>query len=206
MKIGLLTGSGLLKNVTAFKFKGKKKEYYNIQHGSSDYGQHNYLINLEAKDFDANGSDKKDQAVLTGELYTLKPIYINNELAKDRIGNTRYCLAMDHNHSHSNDLILLWEIPNFSYTDVKFRVVKGVCNCLAMGTTGRNREGIIYKSPAPILEASGDFVIEWVGLNKDLELVGNTISYDSKTNVFTSEEIDKDYSCDDKKYIEVREF
>ena len=75
-----------------------------------------------------------------------------------------------------------------------------------MGTTGRNREGIIYKSPAPILEASGDFVIEWVGMNKDLELVGNTISYDSKTNVFTSEEINKDYSCDDKKYIEVREF
>lgn len=204
MKIGLLTGTGTLLSVNAIKFNGKKNDYYNILHGSGDYGQHMYLLNLEAKDFPAK--DQKDTTVITGEMFTLKPIYINNQLAKDRIGNTRYCLAIDKNKTHSNDLILLWEIPNFSYIDVKFRIVKGNCNYIAMGTTGKNREGIIYKSPAPILETSGDFTIEWIGTNIDGELVGCTITYDSEACQFTSVNISKDYDVSNKKFIEVKEF
>ena len=63
MKLKLLTGNGILKIVQANRVKGKKQEYFNIQHGSLDYGLHSYNIHIESKDYDAS--------ILNDEFITL---------------------------------------------------------------------------------------------------------------------------------------
>lgn len=203
MKLKLLTGNGLLKIVQANRVKGKKQDYFNIQHGSLDYGLHSYNIHIESKDYDA--SLLKDEFItLTEDKYVLKPIYVNNEVLKDRIGNVKYKLTKDDNYSHKDDLLLFIELPNFNYKEVKFIIINGNCSYLGMGITGRNRDNVIYKSPAPILETSGDFSIAWTGKDINENIVGLIMNYDSKTGSFTNIIINKD-NVPTGKVIEIKE-
>ena len=204
MRIKLLTGNGEVRDMVAVKVKGKKGDYYNIHHGSKDPGFHNYVINMEAKEFIANNTSK-DSLPLNADTYILKPVYEKSILCKDRIGNTKYCLSVDNNMSHIKDIIIFLEIPNFNYTDVKFRIVSGDCSYLGMGINGKNRDGVLYKSPAPIIETSGNFTIEWVAKDISDNIVGSIISYDNESSEFKTEHLDNSYEFTNKKFIEIKD-
>ncbi len=165
MRIRKLT-TNLLLNVKAktVNIKPTGATHFNIRHGSASEGLHDYIIYMDRRYF--KPEDNITEKILNDDDYILKPVYKNNIHIQDRKDNYSYTLSRDEVEDHKKDYIILWEIPNKFYSDVKFDV-SGNAIILGTGYSGRVRDGKVYSSPAPVLEVYGTATLEWSGIRDD---------------------------------------
>jgi len=161
------------------KKRGTGEKYFSIKHGSSGFWI--YYIMLSRNFFTLDNED--DVLELKGDDYVLKPLKRRNSVIKDSKGNTVYCLEKDYMENHKRDNLVFWEIPNKYYTDVK-HTISGMAKEIALGTVGKERNGIEFSSPAPIVEVLGDCTLSWVGKNEDGKIVQQSIKYDYMSNTW----------------------
>lgn len=178
MKIIKLNAANI-DNVKAHVSKkaGTGEEYLSIKHGSSGFWV--YYIMLSKNFFN---SDKTCDALeMKGDDFVLKPLKKKGVVIKDNKGNIVYCLEKDYMENHKKDNLVFWEIPNKYYTEVKHKI-EGTAKEIAGGIVGKERNGVSYSSPAPIIEVLGDCKLSWNGKNEDGKEVSQTISYDYMKN------------------------
>lgn len=139
--------------------KKQDKLYYEIQHGSRGSTLWMWTANFAYQQF--SPKDISDELKLTGDNYYLKTLYKEGVATTDKQGNVNYLITTDNMHNHKKDILLLWEIPNVNNdTDLKYEI-SGQVNELGLGYTGRERGTNIGKTPAPVLEITGDCVLKW---------------------------------------------
>lgn len=174
MKI-LLLRDNIVSPATAIVRKNKtaNKLYFYIPHGTRLPGLFAYNMGVNYKDFAPK--NENEELKLDGNNYIILPVRKDDKIVTDSNNNTIYYVAKDYNTSHSDDIILFWEIPNKKYTDVEFKV-SGEVEVIAKGFSGKQRGTELYKSPAPVLEIYGDCQFEWSG-KSDTGIVGQSIKY-----------------------------
>jgi len=159
---------------SATKFKNSDKVYYTLYNGSIGKDLWCYKIGLDYRYF--KPENDSDVLKLTDNNYFLRPVYKDNEIVKDRLGNPMYALTIDHMDNHKNDVLLLWEIPNrYNYSNIKYKI-DGIATELAIGYTGKVRSEVIYKTPSPIIEITGDVILSWTA-EDDEHIYSQTIKY-----------------------------
>jgi len=160
MRILKLTGNIISPAIAAAtKFKNSDKMYYTLHIGSIGKDLWCYKIGLDFRHF--KPKDSTDILTLSGSNHFIKPIFKNNEIIKDAMGNDMYVITIDHMDNHKNDILLLWEIPNkYNYTNIQYKL-EGFVSELAIGYTGKVRSSLISKTPAPVLEITGDCSFSW---------------------------------------------
>ncbi len=143
----------------ATKFKNSDKMYYTLHIGSIGKDLWCYKIGLDFRHFKPQNST--DILTLSDDNYFIKPIFKNNTIVKDALGNDMYVITIDHMDNHKNDILLLWEIPNkYNYNNIEYKL-DGLITELAIGYTGKIRSSLISKTPAPVLEITGDCEFSW---------------------------------------------
>lgn len=170
-------------------YKNKHDQlFYNLKHGTNGnryfWKWCSYLDNRHFKP-----ETDSDTIELTGNDYVLRPLIINDDVKKDNKGNVEYIISRDIDTSHHNEIILLWELTNKHYTDVRYKIF-GDVRVIGKGEIGKHRGDFKYKSPAPILEITGDCAFSWTGVKDDV-LYGQTITYKSIENNWDIEPIIK---------------
>ena len=177
MKIKKLTTNLLLPvkaDVVANKNKDKNSIYYNIKHGGRGDGLFTYTIGVDKRLFKPTNTD--DRLEFIDENYILLPIYENNVRKQDSKGNYLYFISTDGMEDHKNDYLLLWEIPNKFYMDVKYEI-NGDVKLIGEGSLGRTRGITSYTSPAPVLEIYGNCELSWSGLSEDGNLYKQRVTF-----------------------------
>lgn len=176
MKVMKLTGNIIEQaTVTASKLKHKDKTYYTLLHGTVGDDLWCYKMGLDYRYF--KPESPSDILTLSDNNYFIKPVYSNGDLVKDIKGNTQYVLTIDYMDNHKNDILVLWEIPNkYNYTNIKYNI-HGHGSELALGYTGKIRSEVKVKTPAPILEVTGDVELKW-SAEDDGHYYSQHISYD----------------------------
>ena len=175
MRIFKLTKTGLTGAVAeAHYIKKNKQLVYVVKHGSSGNNLGYWMGRISTKVTVPNNIN--DVIKLDRNDYILTPVRLNDKVIKDRLGNTIYNISIDRSSIYSKDILLLWDIPNEDYVNVKYEIT-GKCSLIGEGTHGKDRGDIIYKSPAPILEIYGDCVLKWTAKDKDNNEYGQEISY-----------------------------
>ena len=139
--------------------KKQDKLYYEIQHGSRGSTLWMWTANLAYQQF--NPSDISDELILKNDNYFLKTLYKEGSATEDKQGNVNYLITTDNMHNHKKDILLLWEIPNINNTGDLKHTLDGQVVELGIGYTGRERGSNIGKTPAPVLEITGDCVLSW---------------------------------------------
>ena len=166
MRIRKLT-TNLLLNVKAKIITNKNNgaKHFNIRHGSASEGLHDYVIYTDNRYF--KPEENENEGAFNDDDYILKPVYKNDIHIQDRKDNYSYTISKDDVEDHKKDYIVLWEIPNKFYTDVKYEV-SGNAIVLGTGYSGRVREGTLFSSPAPVLEVYGTTTLEWSGIRDNV--------------------------------------
>lgn len=166
---------------TTFKNKHNNRLYYNVQHGIKDTTHRvadsktwRYGCELRINDF--LPENESDTISLADNNYTFKPIRFNGETVKDLKGNIVHIIGINNAATDRNDVIVFWEIPNKYYTDVK-HTITGECSIIGLGINGKERDGKIYTSPAPVVEILGDCTLTWSGKTENNTLITQTIKY-----------------------------
>ena len=167
--------------------KKNGKMYYNVKHGSSKTTNNtnelwSYSFGLSKSYFPV--SEENPELVLKDDDYVITTVKIDGEVIKDKKGNVLYNISKDDNNVHKKDIILLWEIPNKNYIDVKY-VAEGTCTILGEGISGKERGDVIYSSPAPVIEILGDVTLTWTGRyydNNTYKKVSQVIKYNYANN------------------------
>ncbi|MCI4435726.1 MAG: hypothetical protein JHC33_02800 [Ignisphaera sp.] len=166
---------------TPFKNKRNNRLYYNIQHGIKDTTHNSktwkYVCELRINDFIPE--NESDTISLSNNNYTFKPVRHNGETVKDLKGNNVYIVGINNAATDKNDVIVFWEIPNKYYTDVKYTIT-GDCSIIGLGVNGKERDGKIYTSPAPVVEVLGDCILYWSGKTENNTIITQTIKYNHK--------------------------
>ena len=180
MKVLKLTGNLIeTAKATATKFKNSDKFYFTLHHGSIGTDLWCYKLGLDYRYFKPNSSS--DSLKLSNNEYFIKPVYRDSKIVKDKFGNPMYTLTVDYMDNHKNDVLLLWEIPNkYNYTNIEYKI-DGLATEIAKGYTGKVRAEVIGKTPAPILEITGDVILSFTAENDDYYF-SQTIKYDYAKN------------------------
>lgn len=155
---------------------GKKNQvkYFNIMHGSRDFAV--WSCGMNKRLFNPDHYPDVTKLELSDNNYTLVPV----ETAKNPENKQFYAVYSDNVESHTSDIILFWEIPNKRYTDIEYSFT-GSCRELGKGETGMSRDGIVYKSPAPVLEIYGDVTLTWTGKDMQGRSLSQTVTYEYAT-------------------------
>lgn len=148
--------------------------YFNIMIGSRGLDWKLYTMYLSSRHFQATKNG--EELELKGNNYMINPVKVNNEIQKDQNGNILYCIYPNDAYSYKKDIVLLWEIPNRSYLNVKYEI-KGDVELLAEASYGKERLGVNYKSPIPVLEIFGDCELTWTGVDREGKQVGQIVKY-----------------------------
>jgi len=153
--------------------KRNDSKYYNLIHGTKGVSTWKWSCSLDINYFTVN-----DQPfTMDGDDYVLIPIRgVGGSIKKDIKGNAYYMLSKDNTYTHRKDILLLWEIPNKNYSDVKYTIV-GDSEVLGSGCNGRIRGEKRYLSPAPIIEIFGDTTLTWSGVDTSGRTHSQTITY-----------------------------
>jgi hypothetical protein len=175
MRILNLNTFGVSNAIAKAMFNKKNaKLYFNIILGFRGYEYKMYTLYLSQRHFKAKKS--MEELELKDNNYILQPIKINGELQKDTHNNPIYCIYCNDVNNYKKDIILIWEIPNKLYTNVKYEI-KGDVTKLAEASYGQERDGVNYISPIPVLEIFGDCELTWSGIDKHSVKVGQIIKY-----------------------------
>ena len=163
-----------IQNVKPSIYKSaSNKLYYNIILGSKPPHGRTTTIKLDSLLFDPV---KQEDLILENDNYILKPYIRNNKVDKDSHGNTNFVLTQDNNGVHKRDILVLWEIPNNRYTNVRYHI-EGEVNILSRAISGKTSNDQKFTSPYLLLEVYGSCNLEWTGLDKDNRLVKQTVDY-----------------------------
>lgn len=173
MKLLKLTDYNLT-TVKPYVFKDKKgNSYYNIMLGNRDPNGFKYIIKI---DKNLHDPDKEQDILLDQDTYFIRPYVQNKKIVNDSKNNPCYILTNDESSVYKNDILLIWEIPNNMYENVKY-VVEGNVNTLVCAYTGRTRGLKVYKSPCLLLEIFGDCVLGWSGTTINNQTITQRIEY-----------------------------
>lgn len=155
--------------------KTKGQLYYNIRHGAPgvNFG---YWLGMISPSV-AIPKDINDILTMDDDSYTLSAHRKNGETVTDKLGNVTYTINKDFSSMHKNDTLLLWEIPNKEYVDVRYSI-SGNAKEIGIGYNGKDRGDVVYKSPAPVVEVYGKAILAWTAINVDGEMQTQTIHID----------------------------
>lgn len=182
-----------LKPAVARRFVSKvvnaDKLVYTLAIGSPGVDLWLYYMSI-GKSILKNIEGTPDEIVLDKNSYTIRPIRdANKNVIKDKKGNIRYRIEEDPNTAFKNDMILLVELPNKNYLEIKYRL-EGDVSLLAEACTGKERQAMTFKSPALVLEVTGDFKLVYEAKDQNGNLVTGAMSYDYTRKTFNP--IDKE--------------
>lgn len=181
MRILKLSGIDVTNVVAKAISRKNDKLYYNITVGSKNPKYKFYCMYLSTKCF--LPKTENDELELTGNDYIISPVKSNGENQKDSNGNNLYCIYNGGSSNYKSDIVLIWEIPNRNYTDIKY-TLEGDVELLAEASDGKERSDISYISPIPILEIFGDCVLRWTGKDRFNNPVGQVVKYDYITGTW----------------------
>lgn len=189
MKIVRLTLYGVAPVVAStFVNKHNNNLYFNVQHGIKDTSNQaatastwKYACELKTADFKPIADT--DTCLLAGDTYTFEPVRSNGKPVKDAKGNIIYIIGINNAATDKNDIILFWEIPNKYYRDIQYTYV-GECSLVGFGINGKERDGHMYTSPAPVIEILGDVVLTWSAKTDNNTHITQTITYDHKNGTW----------------------
>lgn len=150
------------------------KIYFNLTHGTVGKQLWMWLASLDYKFF--KPEEHTGTLELVGDDYVIRPIYKHGKMLKDKKGNVHYSISKDQMTNHTNDVLLLWEIPNYGCANISY-TTNGMVSVLGEGSTGRERGKDTLSAPAPILEIYGDATLTWTGSNTNKSYT-QTIKYD----------------------------
>lgn len=118
------------------------------------------------------------EIALTGGDFYIKPVRdASGNVIKDNLGNTRYKIERDSNELYKNDIILFLEIPTRNFTSINYKL-SGNAIELAKAYMGKERDDLIIKSPALVIEGTGDFEIRWNGVDMNGNAISDGLKYD----------------------------
>jgi len=172
--------------------------YFNIWHGRRAQKLWSYVCSLNHKFFSPRTVN--DVLELNNNNYILKPVMKKGVCVKDTRGNELYCITIDNDPGHKQDILLFWEIPNFNFVDVTYKhSVKAAL--LGAGASGKIRGNNEYISPYPVLEIVGECVLSWRGKDSQGNVYSQTIEVNpkDKLNTFKINEIVKEEAANDDK-------
>lgn len=178
MRIFQIHGLTLSKPI-AYTYENKENNelYYNISIGMDDLYFKQYILKLDAKYFKPKSID--DKLELSDDNYILKPYLIPHSNNIYRVKkNQVYMISKNNSHIQRSDILLLWEIPNKQYTNVKYKT-EGFVNVIAEASAGRYRNNKIYSSPCPVLEIFGDCKLSWIGTDINGNKFSQNIEYNT---------------------------
>lgn len=160
------------------------KPMHTVDIGSSGKDLWKYFMKLGRSVL--KGKENLSEITLTGNNYNIKPIKDKEgNTIKDKKGNIRYRIEEDNGDSFKNDMILFIELPNKNYTDVTYSI-DGSASIIAEAYVGKEREEVVYKSPALVLEITGDFILSYQGIDQHGRPVNGKFDYnynDKKLNI-----------------------
>lgn len=172
MKITKLTLQGI-KTVTSEIIEHKGNKYHNLKHGTNGKRLWSWSASMDAKKF----SDTDNGPItMDGSDYVLIPITRDGKIVKDGIGNCTYVISKDNVDSHTNDILVLWEIPIKNFNTVSIELSGDVIE-VGRGYIGKYRIERRQRIPAPILEITGNCSITWEGVTFKGEKYKQVINY-----------------------------
>ena len=163
--------------------------YYNIVMGSEGEGFYPYYICLASKYF--KPSTLTDTLELSDNNYTIQLIKDKDKqprLYKD--GKKIFSVYKSNGYSYPNDTLLIWEIPNVKYTNVKYTLTGCVEKLEEGGGIGKERNGVKYYSPSVLLEIYGDCKLEWSALNEQGLPIKQTVTYKYDSDEYSITDIE----------------
>lgn len=176
-------GPAIGKKYTTDK-NGKSYTTYIVDIGSTGDTLWKYYMRL-GKSITRTIPKDQNEIVLKGNNYSIKPIKRpNGSIIKDRQGNIKYRIDGDDcPDAFKNDMILFIEIPNKNLDNIEYRI-EGKATEIAKGYVGKERNAIISKSPAIVLEVTGDFKLISTGTNANKQKVEGcfSVKYDTADN------------------------
>jgi hypothetical protein len=178
-----------LSTPSATVFKNKKTDdlFFNLRLGITGEKTWEYILLFDKRKYIPK--DANDKLELDGVNYNIKPIkdkLPDNKfiLKKDGKGNVQYVVSEDSSSFHKKDLILIWELPNRNFTNIKYEI-KGPHNILAEAVTGKERSENIYTSPIILAELLGDCDLKWEGIQDTGDILEQSINFKYETGQFT---------------------
>lgn len=168
--------------------KGKDFIVYTVDIGSTGKTLWKYFMKLGSS-ITSKLHPETTEVTLDGNNYYIKPARNKDgEIVKDNMGNVRYKIEEDSSDAFKNDIILFMEIPNKNYTDVKYKI-SGCATELAIAYIGKERtEQKTTRSPALVLEITGDFTLTYTAIDQFNKLVTGKFDFNYNTKSFTVEE------------------
>jgi hypothetical protein len=156
---------------SVFISKKNQQKYFNLWHGSR--GLKVWGCGMNKRTFNPTDFPDKESIELKDNNYVITPI----PGLTNPGGKPFYSIYTDNVESHTNDVLLLWEIPNKRYTNVTY-VTSGDCHVVGSGETGSVRDDIEYISPAPVIEIFGSCVLAWKGYDINNNIISQEITFD----------------------------
>lgn len=189
MIIKRLTGKEILP-AKAITVTGKdgSSHYFNLKHGSYGKSMSLWWCGFATRYFKPEGIS--DTLILDSNDYIIVPIKDGDKVKRNRDNNACYYISKDDMEYHKTDILLLWEIPNRNYIDVTYELTGSVSE-IGCASTGKQRDDILCKSPAPILEITGDCKLSWVATDHNGDKFHQVIRYDSSINSWDIKPIEK---------------
>lgn len=188
-KISLYDVSPVVANV--FKNKKTGGMYYNLRIGTP--GEKTWEYNLLFDKRYYSPVEVTDRLTLDNNNYIIKPIKEKSsqgrfEAKKDKRGNVFYVVTEDQSSFHKKDLILLWELPNRNFTEIKYDV-KGSHNIIAEAKAGKERDSEVFTSPILLIELLGDCILHWVGTQDSGAMLEQEIKFTYESGQFIVDSI-----------------
>lgn len=178
MRIVTLTAYSL-RPAVAVAFRNNKEDmYFNIKHGGIGHASHVYSMGIDKSLGRPTSMDER--LTLTKTSYVILPIVDKKTgvQKKDRNNNPVFYITHDTVNDHTNEYVVLWEIPNKRYTNVKY-TLDGDAHVIAEGSHGKRREINGFHSPSPIIEVSGPCKLSWSAVTQDGRNIEQTILFDN---------------------------
>lgn len=171
--------------VEAFASPNKKKQNeknakctFCITHGSFGNGLWNIKTYLHTRSFPLGNPG--DKIKLEGDDFTFSAIRKDNKFIKDQKGNFIYIISKDNSKYDINTIILFWNLPILPNAEVTYSL-HGSARLIAEGTFGKFHIDNLIKTPAPIIEITGDCKLEWyIKDYKHNTITTQSITYDSQ--------------------------
>lgn len=161
------------------------KIVYTVPIGSTGSDLWVYYMTLGRSITNNLDTSKTEEVVLDKDNYTIKPIKNKDgEIIKDKKGNIRYRIEIDNSSAFKNDTILFMELPNKNYIETDY-TIEGNAVVLAKAYIGKERASAIFKSPALVLEVTGDFKLKYKAKGQDGKLSSIVFTYDYKNRNMT---------------------
>jgi len=172
MKITKLTLQGI-KPAVSEVIVNKGKKYHNLKHGTTGKRLWSWSASMDVKKFPVTSDEG---IILDGSDYVLIPISKDGKILKDGINNCNYVISKDNIESHTNDILVLWEIPIKNFNEVEISLSGDVVE-IGRGYIGKYRPDRKQRIPAPILEITGNCTIKWKATTFNGEVYQQIINY-----------------------------